>query len=156
MRLRRAIVVLALILAFAGVGALGGHAVRSLSNLFGLDGGIMPSMGRLSKSDEQDPEREDFVRLVRENAQDPSELEIITWGEKEATYGDRRVRFRCKLIGFTGSFWMGGPRGPTVYQRGGDPVSVDDAAISYWPDGKIKEARLESASGRWQANWNRP
>lgn len=94
---------------------------------------------------ETNPDREEFARFVRENAQDPAGLEIITWGEKQNN--KREVRFRCKLIAITpaGTFF------PGAQEKGGDPVLLDDAQIYYAADGTIQRVHLDRSHLFWNA-----
>src|SRR5271157_143367 len=48
------------------------------------------------KAEEKDPERQAFIKLIQQNADDPRNLEIVIWGEKKDS--KRSVRFRCAKI----------------------------------------------------------
>jgi len=85
-----------------------------------------------------DPEKEQFLAIVRENAENPSGLEIVTWGEaKTCTPAEgrythngkieisaryRSATFRCARFGIA---------------RSGEPVMLERAQISYRKDGSI-------------------
>lgn len=82
-------------------------------------------------------EKDAFLEIVRKNAEDPSDLEIVVWGEQKQ-FG-RSVRFRCKLVG--------------IAARGnrGAPVMIEDAQITYDAErsGKIKSVYLEKCYRYW-------
>jgi hypothetical protein len=81
--------------------------------------------------DKDDPARDQFVRFVQQNAEDPARLEIILWGERK---GDtREVRFRCARIGST---------------RKGAPVMLESATIYYKGD-KIDRVYLPETFQFW-------
>ena len=58
---------------------------------------------------ETDPEKIQFAKFIQQNADDPTDLEIVDWGRKAG--GLRTVRFRCKRVCRTpaGRFQMNGP-----------------------------------------------
>ena len=57
------------------------------------------------------------------------------------------VRFRCKLIAMT----IGGTYMPGVYTRGGDPVLMDDADVTYDKAGSIESVHLPRCHLFWNA-----
>ncbi len=98
------------------------------------------------KAQETDPDKQAFIELVREHADDPSKLEIVRWGEKKD--GKRSVTFRCAKIGDSP-----GAQGYFV-----SPVSIDTAVVEYDGD-RITGARLQSACrviGNTMFNYWRP
>lgn len=84
-----------------------------------------------------DPDREQFLAIVRKNADDPGGLEIVTWGERQKDF--RAVRFRCNRVGpiRTGKAKLAGP-----------PVSLEDATLKY-EGAKITEVYLEKTFQFW-------
>lgn|SRR5260370_29274310 len=90
-----------------------------------------------------DPAKDEFEKLVRQNAQDPTGFEIVVWGEKNGN--SRSVRFRCKLVGVTPSISAHFPfRG----QKGGDQVMLEEANVVYEAD-KIKFVDLQKTYQQW-------
>lgn len=87
-----------------------------------------------------------FIALVKMNAEDPTGLEILEWKEPtEAGYGtlSGSARFRCKLIGHA----------EEINKRTGavtvvTPVSVDDAVIQV-KDGKITLVHCSKIATIW-------
>jgi hypothetical protein len=99
------------------------------------------------KAEAPDPEKEEFIKLVQQNADDPDRLEIVLWGEKKND--KREVRFRCARVGMTKpsvTYRLGTappPRSP------GNPVMLENADIRY-KDGKIKEVYLDKTYQVWE------
>lgn len=68
------------------------------------------------KTDEQ--AKEQFIKIVKANAEDPAGLEIISWGERKTQPDgavEREIKFRCTIIAY----------------RRGVPVRIDHAIIEY-------------------------
>jgi hypothetical protein len=82
------------------------------------------------KPEEKDPEKQAFIKLIQQNADDPSNLEIVVWGGKKN--GKRTVRFRCAKIG------------ENVHQGRVFSIMLDNAQVEYDGD-QIKQVRLERA-----------
>ncbi len=80
----------------------------------------------------QDAEKAAFLKIVRENADDPGDLEIVTWGQRTGT--DRPVTFRCRRVGVHRIGRQKRPAGP---------IMLEQAVISY--DGE----RVASVSCDW-------
>lgn len=78
-----------------------------------------------AKADEKDKAaKEQFIKVVKANAQDPAGLEIISWGERKLDPAIgmevREVKFRCAVI---------------AYKRGTQtPIKIDHASIEYKGD----------------------
>ncbi|HEV3142267.1 MAG TPA: hypothetical protein VGZ47_00115 [Gemmataceae bacterium] len=105
-----------------------------------------------------DPEKQQFIKIVQENADDPSGLEIISWGDKydgewwgTPRVTQRLVKFRCKRIGKTApsGVMIGGPFGRPV-NPGGVPTNVDEAILVYKGD-KIVTVALIGMYTHWHA-----
>ncbi len=61
-----------------------------------------------------------FLKIVRQNADDPGDLEIVTWGERADRH--RGVTFRCRRVGL---LRVGRQRVPA------GPVMLEQATIEY-------------------------
>lgn len=86
-----------------------------------------------------DPEKEDFLAFVRQHAEDPTELEIVAWGDKVKE--GRGVTFRCARIGALRT----GPK-----KLAGPSVSLEETVIEY-KDGRIWRAYLPKTYQWWYA-----
>ncbi|HLW67388.1 MAG TPA: hypothetical protein VKS79_18885 [Gemmataceae bacterium] len=87
-----------------------------------------------------DREKEQFLQIVRDNAEDPTDLRITHWGKREPcaplyllagtvmVKEYRVVTFRCRLI------------------SGRDSVMVDDATAFYDEKGDIRVLELHKVS----------
>ncbi len=98
------------------------------------------------RAQETDPDKQAFIELVKEHADDPRNLEIVRWGEKKAD--KRSVAFRCAKIGDS----------PGAYGYSLTPVSFDTAVVEYDGD-RMTGARLQSACrviGNTMFNYWRP
>jgi len=80
------------------------------------------------KAQETDPEKQAFIEFVKQNADDPSNLEIVRWGEKKD--GKRSVRFRCAKIG------------DAIVLDVVRPIMLDNCIVEY-NGNQIKQVRLE-------------
>jgi hypothetical protein len=102
-----------------------------------------------------DPDKEQFLDLVRKNAQDPTGLEILEWGQRgKMKWGKgeedaRHVKFRCKLVGLTKPRDSQlDPRGPVQVDKGGAPVMLETGIIFYNGD-KIERVFCNNSSDWW-------
>lgn len=96
-----------------------------------------------------DAEKAEVLRIIKANVEDPTGLEIVSWGTKApnpAKVADpdyrilRTVRFRCKLVGHE------------VTERGARvPVMLDDAKVYYADSGKIIFIQSEKTGDNWRA-----
>ncbi len=104
------------------------------------------------KVEEKDPEQQAFIKLVKQNADDPRNLEIILWEEKKKGTQDgqsyRQVRFRCNQVGHTQQMvsYRLSTRPPP--RMPGNPVMVEDASIEYRGD-TIVMAGLSKTYQQW-------
>jgi hypothetical protein len=99
------------------------------------------------KAEETDPEKRAFIKLVQQNADDPSNLEIVLWREKKD--GHRQVRFRCNQVGHTRnrvSYRLGTAPPP---QKPGNSVMLEEASIEYNGD-QIKQVSLARTYQIWR------
>ena len=106
-----------------------------------------------------DPLKEAFAKLVRQNAADPTGLEILEWKPLEMSHGTwAQVRFRCKLIGHTPNVALPytiGPNSMSLAPPPGTPLTtpvpvlVDTANVSI-EDGAIVLAHVGSLQATWR------
>ncbi len=120
---------LALILIAAGLAGGGYYLYRELS------AGQNDPVSAAATAD-----REDFLRIVRKNADDPAGLEIVEWGD---LYGkNRSVTFRCRCVGLLRTGRLKTP---------GGPVSLEQATAEY--DGRrIVRLHLSKTYQVWHAD----
>ena len=88
---------------------------------------------------QEENEKSQLIAIIKKNAQDPTDLEIVEWGEKKAIpeksvkevggHFFRRVNVRCKLIDYE--------------PRTKNPINRDYADITYDQNGFIKTVNLE-------------
>jgi hypothetical protein len=106
-----------------------------------------------------DQEKEEVIQLVKQHAEDPADLEIVTWGEKSLRdlgplWGGgkgyvRSVSFRCKLVGMSNPRTIQGLPGGNKLDPGGKPVMLEDATIVYDSKGKIKLMSCDKINEQW-------
>ncbi len=63
----------------------------------------------------QDSEKAAFLKIVRQNAADPGDLEILTWGERAENH--RGVTFRCRQVGTLRLGRQKTPAGPCMLEQ---------------------------------------
>jgi len=110
---------------------------------------VGPSAAAPSRPNPADPDKEakeEFFQVIRQNAADPTGFEIVKWPQRQGNLRSPVV-FRCKLIGLSAPRNLGGGFVPS---KGGEPVMLDDATISYRPDGRIEEVSLDKMYSIWR------
>ncbi len=60
-------------------------------------------------------DRQQLLAIVRHNADDPSDLEIVTWGERFDKH--RSVTFRCNRVGLLRTGRLKPPVGPVMLEH---------------------------------------
>jgi hypothetical protein len=104
------------------------------------------------KVEQRDPEKEAFIKLVQQNADDPSGLEIVLWENRQGN--SREVRFRCNQVGHTRQMqsWRLGTTPPPTPP--GNPVMLENASVEY-EGGEIRRAVLSRTYQVWYSRSNK-
>lgn len=103
------------------------------------------------KQSPDDKDKAAFVKIVRENADDPAGFDLISWGDRKGN--ERRAIVRCNIlyrefVQRTSS--IGGARRLIGAPNDGPPVSRDEAILTYQGN-RIVSVHFTGTSILWQA-----
>lgn len=127
------------------------------------EGGVKPpTIPIAQKEDVERRDKEQFIEIVKRNAENPAGLEIVIWGQKSERIASdstcvRSVRFRCSRVGASNSSTRLDERGRPIPQPGdsnqpkGVPVMLEDAVVTYdWASGRIINVYLQRTFQIWR------